>query len=278
MFQERIQDSAHTKRRLDDRRGELDFVNLLFCFGPSHHLFGNLKSFDRGLSVLLQCLGDGCKIFPVFGHAFQDTRNNTLVRLERLAQQLAVKLEFADFNLYGFVQLFRGDHGCLGGLTVDFQIIARAIRVTDAFHPSIRRLDFQIPTVGSIVGHFGCQVLSETQTLGIHTNLFHVQLCASHKVRQRLVVDEARFDRLATSHLFRLSRTQLVISAKQYQFLFGNRAKAGMILILGVDKMFNLGHAEFSHAQQTGPRGDFVAEPRTNLCRGKGRPASVQVQ
>mmetsp|Transcript_5149 Transcript_5149/g.8467 ORF Transcript_5149/g.8467 Transcript_5149/m.8467 type:complete len:371 (-) Transcript_5149:212-1324(-) len=158
------------------------------------------------------------------------------------------------------------------------QIVTGSISVTNAFDPSVAGLDFQIPAVSCIVSHFRCQVLTESQTSGVHTNAFHKELGTGHKVGQRLIVDQTLGDSIAGRHSLGLTRSELVVPAKEDEILTGDCIEVHVILVLGVHKMLNFRHAKFADAKKTGTRGNFISKSQSNLRCRKGHLLRISIQ
>mmetsp|Transcript_22306 Transcript_22306/g.40241 ORF Transcript_22306/g.40241 Transcript_22306/m.40241 type:complete len:320 (-) Transcript_22306:742-1701(-) len=281
MLQKRIQDTSHTKGGLNHTGCKLDLMNRFRrFFVRQNHILGNGEIIKGGATGFLQRFD---KLFlkggPVFGHFFNESRNDPLVLLKGLPEEFAIELEFSrHLFLLGLVEFLSGQHGGLGDLAVHVQIETRPIGVSHALNPAIGGLDFQIPTIGCIMSHFRRQVLPKPETFWIHPNLFQKELRPGHKISQRLIIDKTRLDRLTNGHFGRLSVAQLIDITKQNQLLVRHRGKIGVRLVIWIHKMLNFTHGKLSHTQQTRPRRNLVTEPKTDLSGRKRHLLGIGVQ
>lgn len=79
----------------------------------------------------------------------------------------------------------------VGLLSVNGQVIGRSISASNALDPSVGRLDFGVPAVGSVVGHLVRHVLSETKSRGVDADRHEEREDSGDEVAEGLVVDDA---------------------------------------------------------------------------------------
>mmetsp|Transcript_20111 Transcript_20111/g.57714 ORF Transcript_20111/g.57714 Transcript_20111/m.57714 type:complete len:547 (-) Transcript_20111:435-2075(-) len=278
VLKERVENTAHTERGLNDGGSELNLAHLLRRLGPSEHILGNLKAVDSCLSIGLKCCGNRLKGSPRLGQSLKCTGNDTLILTEGLAEGLAIKLELGNLNILRRVQTLRRKHGRFGLLGVHGQIVASTVSVTNAFHPTVRGLDLQIPTIAGVVCHLRLEMLTESHTSGVHTNLLHEKLRTGHKVAQSFIVDKARLDCRADGQGLGLTRAQLIVTAEENELLVRNRGEAGMRLVVRIDKVLDFTHAELTDTEKAGTRGDLVTESKADLSSGEGHLSSIGIE
>jgi hypothetical protein len=86
-------------------------------------------------------------------------------------------------------------------------------------------------------------------------------------------------DGLADRHLLELGPALLLDTLGQEHDLdVANLVKAGVRLLVRVDKVLDFSHRELAHAEETLPGGNFVAERAANLGRGEGHAAVVELE
>jgi hypothetical protein len=147
------------------------------------------------------------------------------------------------------------------------------------------------------VSHFGGQVLSESQTSGVNTDLDQEQVHTGNEITKSLVVDNTLGDHIANSAGNWFLVVELQVTREKSDHSVGHRAELGVRLLIGQDKVFNFGQCKFStcvivsikrlhirllanvpDTQQTRSGSNFVSESRTNLGGSEGQFAGVVLQ
>ena len=139
------------------------------------------------------------------------------------------------------------------------------MRNTDAFDPTVRAMNFSIPTIRGIVSHFIGFVLSEPQPFRIDSNLGKEVEGFGHEKSDRLMANDALFDSFSERHF----EFTLLVCNQRYDMVIPN----GEIMLssfVRVDEIFQLSHVKFTQAYHALPRGNFVTVALSNLHSSKG--------
>jgi len=95
--------------------------------------------------------------------------------------------------------------------------------------------------------------------------LLHEQEGAGHEVADCLVVHQPLRHGLADGFDHELARAQLRRPVEQLELHVGHLVKRRVRLVVGVDKVLNLGHTELAHSKETAAGRNLVAEPEPDL-------------
>lgn len=118
--------------------------------------------------------------------------------------------------------------------------------------------------------HLVVHVLTEPDTLGVHSNLEQEQVDAANEVSQGLILDHADLDRLADGDVGGLcASAHLDIAREAVDLEVGDLVEANVLLIEGVDVVLDFSLEELADAQEPSTGRNLVTERFANAGRRK---------
>eukprot|EP00043_Microstomoeca_roanoka_P000733 m.28804 g.28804 ORF g.28804 m.28804 type:complete len:421 (+) comp10478_c0_seq1:1119-2381(+) len=125
--------------------------------------------------------------------------------------------------------------------------------------------------------HFVAHVLTEAKLVRICTNLHEELVDTANVITQRLIGNHALGHSLTNGHFGQRLTMFLVGGGVQRQHSVTKSLELGVILVVGIKEIFNLGKWEFTHTQETRARRNFVTVCNTNLCTTKRQLVTVEI-
>mmetsp|Transcript_80794 Transcript_80794/g.142376 ORF Transcript_80794/g.142376 Transcript_80794/m.142376 type:complete len:326 (-) Transcript_80794:637-1614(-) len=213
------------------------------------------------------------------------------VRLEFFSQPSGHLLR-ADYHLLDRLgQLLNGHQLLASGGRVGIQVKGGPVGHSNRLHPTMGEHDFGIPAVTGVVGHFGGQVLPESQVFPLDSCPEKETLCAGHHVTQAFICNNPLLHGFSDSHINCGLCRQLLGRREQGQDFVFDEVELGMRFTpfapsddraIFVDNGFaeelNLTLGELPLADQTSTRCNFVAEGLANLSHPKGHLTAILLQ
>lgn len=284
VLNQRVQDSADTERGLNDVGSVVSNVGgdgllLDLEVGLVELGAGNFNTSNLGQDNLagIKSLGKILKL--ALGSGLEPLLDGLGGLLEQRTELLLVVLADKLVLDQRSVQLLLNLQLDLGSSLVDGQIVGRSVSTADTLDPAVGGVQLSVPTVGGVMGHLVGHVLSESESVGVDTNLDQEQVDSSKEVTQSLVINETRVDGLTDSHLLDVGLTGgLDVLGQESQLDVSHLVESSVVLVKRVDVVLNLGHGELSDSQQTGSRRNLVSERLTDGGGGKGHLGVVAVQ
>lgn len=222
---------------------------------------------SKGLSLLLRRRCDGSLHYPT-------------ILLEGRAELLPVEFQCPLLPHIWRVQLLAHNQRCAGLVLVHRQIVGRTVSTADTLDPAVRCEELGVPAVASVVGHLVGHVLSETNLAHVDTNLCEEQMNTCEEVAKGLIVHNLGLNCLANGHGSQVGLAgKLGILVQQRELNVLNLGEPVVLLAtLGINKVLDLSHQEFSHAQQTSSRRNFVSVRLANRGRRERHVAHVELE
>lgn len=284
VLNERVQDSANTERGLDDVGGVVTHVGgdgLLLNLDVRVVELGasNLNTGDLGKNNLavVERLGKVLKL--ALGSGLEPLFNGLGSLLEQRAELLLVVLAHELVLNERLVELLLDLELDLGSGLVDRKIVGRSVSTADTLDPAVRGLELGIPTVSSVMGHLVGHVLSESESLGVDTNLDQEQVDSSNEVTESLVVDQSGLNGLADGKGLDVGLTgRLDVLGEESELDVLDLVESVVVLVEGIDKVLDLSHGELSDSQKARSGGNLVSERLADGGRGKGHLGVVAVK
>lgn len=118
-----------------------------------------------------------------------------------------------EFKSLWLLELSGGYELDLGLLSMSLEVKAGPIGAASDLNPAIGGLDFGIPAVLGIMGHFIASVLSESNRIFPDSNIFQEDVSPSHEICHCLVPNGTFFDSLAHGQVSDDSSISLLVSS-----------------------------------------------------------------
>ena len=177
--------------------------------------------------------------------------NSLGIFLETRAKDFLVDLELELLFDQGLRKTLTDNQLFASLVRVNSQIVGRAIGTANALLPAVRGVNLGIPAVAGVMGHLVGHVLTETNAVGVDTDLGQEHVDADQEVAQSLVVDNLLLHSLANSDVQKVSLARELDRGRQdVELVVGDLAEARVVLLGGVDIVLNLGHGELSIKQK----------------------------
>mmetsp|Transcript_49451 Transcript_49451/g.127452 ORF Transcript_49451/g.127452 Transcript_49451/m.127452 type:complete len:204 (+) Transcript_49451:1224-1835(+) len=169
----------------------------------------------------------------------------------------------------------------LGAVSMHLEIVCRPVCVADGFDPAISSVELGIPAVAGIMGHFGGEMLSETNLVFMNAAHTQEKVCPGYIVAECLVLDHARFHCLSDGHCDHLAfvvLSQLGVCREKGDLHILYVLKFIVLSTrLGIEKVLNFSHLELTHSEETGTGGDLISICVADLCRSERKLASTEL-
>ncbi|KAF1760178.1 hypothetical protein GCK72_008424 [Caenorhabditis remanei] len=157
-------------------------------------------------------------------------------------------------------------------LEVLLEIVTSFVCVSDAFDPSVRRQNFSIPAVLSIVSHLVREMLTEPETTVVDTD-FHEELMATGHYAKTYIGNS-----LSNSDFSSRCAIQLIASGEQNELLIGNFREFREALVLWIDKVLDFTHGEFTNMNESLTGRDLISEAKTDLSGGERKFSIIELE
>mmetsp|Transcript_37929 Transcript_37929/g.46221 ORF Transcript_37929/g.46221 Transcript_37929/m.46221 type:complete len:253 (+) Transcript_37929:740-1498(+) len=252
MLEHTVDDAADTKGRLDDVRHELLLLSVLGLGGEADHFTRQLELLaflGRDLDGLsLGDLGSEGSL-GLLVSVLKEIDDELLLLLELLADDLLVENGDSGGDSDGLGEAAGSHELNLGLLHVLSEIEGGAIGVSSDLDPAVARLDLSIPAIVGVMGHLVRAVLAEANGLALDADSAEELVGPGQEVADGLIADHAATHGLANGHHDWLALVILLSDgAEKRHFSISKTGEFGVALVLGVYKMLNLSHGEFTDA------------------------------
>jgi hypothetical protein len=137
-------------------------------------------------------------------------------------------------------------------------------------------------------------MLTEANLVLVHTDRPQEERSTSKVVAESLVVHNLLLDCLADGHVDESASDELRVAGEELQLKVCYRRKLRMVFAITANlrqsqlrkkntsgrsyKVFDLGHLELAHAEETRSRRDLITERETNLRGGKRQLPAVKLE
>ena len=260
MVQNMPDDAVDAERRFDDV-GQVPFAGFLDGLLIGLHVFGFHRDHVTVAQIHL------AREHRRLGQRFHGGFHRSCQGFERRSSLGTVNGPRIDDSGARLGEFTPGTEGFPGGFLVCLKVVTATVSNANTFHPTVAALNFSVPAIHGIVGHFIGFVLPETDTLRVDANVREEAVRPPDELSDRGVAHHAFVKRVLQGGV----RLRLAVGyeCKVHLTKF---TQVAVDRCLGVNEVLQFRHVEFPQANHALARGDFVAVTFANLDGTERQP------